>query len=351
MRKCELCKKTSPFISKIINICGDCVRKNFDIVKDKFFEIHRTLRRKDGLPEEIPLDPKGRKCRICLNGCSIPEGEMGFCGVYENRNGKLVPKSGDWKKAYVYWYYDPLPTNCCATWVCPGKKEYGFYNLAVFYCSCNFDCLFCQNWIFRRKMNLTSLNTVEDLLEAVNDKVKCICFFGGDPIPQVVHALIFAKRALERYKVRICWETNGAVSKPLLAQMAKLSLESGGCIKVDLKCWTKEMSFFLSGVSNKGQKENFKYLVKFHRLRPDPPFLIASTLLVPGYVDMVEVEGIARFIASLDPSIPWTLLGFHPDFYLSDLPPTPRNYAFSCLEIAKNAGIKELHIGNIHLLS
>ena len=111
------------------------------------------------------------------------------------------------------------------------------------------------------------------------------------------------------------------------------------------------MSFFLSGVPNKGQKENFKYLVNFHRLRPDPPFLIASTLLVPGYVDMVEVEGIARFIASLDPSIPWTLLGFHPDFYLSDLPPTPRSYAFSCLEIAKKAGIKELHIGNMHLLS
>jgi pyruvate formate lyase activating enzyme len=111
------------------------------------------------------------------------------------------------------------------------------------------------------------------------------------------------------------------------------------------------MSFFLSGVSNRGQKENFEYLVKFHKLRPNPPFLIASTLLVPGYVDMVEVEGIARFIASLDASIPWTLLGFHPDFYLNDLPLTSRSYAFYCLEMAKNLGIKNVHLGNLHLLS
>jgi pyruvate formate lyase activating enzyme len=36
------------------------------------------------------------------------------------------------------------------------------------------------------------------------------------------------------------------------------------------------------------------------RQRPDPPLLLASTLLVPGYVDAEEVGRIARYIAELD---------------------------------------------------
>ena len=52
---------------------------------------------------------------------------------------------------------------------------------------------------------------------------------------------------------------------------------------------------------------------------PVPPLLIASTLLVPGYVNENEVGGIARFIASINPDIPYSLLAYCPHFYMSDL--------------------------------
>jgi len=42
---------------------------------------------------------------------------------------------------------------------------------------------------------------------------------------------------------------------------------------------------------------------------------------VPGYVDAEEVGLIARFIAEVDPRIPYTLLAFAPHFYMQDLPP------------------------------
>ena len=132
--------------------------------------------------------------------------------------------------------------------------------------------------------------------------------------------------------------------------MANLSLESGGCIKFDLKAWDEGIHHALCGVTNKKTLENFKVLSEMVSHRPEPPMLIASTLLVPGYVDEAEVAGIAGFIAELNPEIPYSLLAFYPHFYLQDLPTTSRSHALRCKEIAEQAGLKRVHLGNLHLL-
>ena len=59
---------------------------------------------------------------------------------------------------------------------------------------------------------------------------------------------------------------------------------------------------------------------------------------------------ISRFIASIDPEIPYSLLAFHPDYLLTDLPPTSRRHAYNCLKIAREEGLKNINIGNIWLL-
>ena len=79
------------------------------------------------------------------------------------------------------------------------------------------------------------------------------------------------------------------------------------------------------------------------------PLLVASTLLVPGYIDAQEVKSIAKFIASIDDSIPYSLLAFHPQFFMSDLPVTSRKHADECCEAAKSH-LKNVRIGNVHLL-
>ena len=79
------------------------------------------------------------------------------------------------------------------------------------------------------------------------------------------------------------------------------------------------------------------------------PVLTATTLLVPGYVDHVEVEGIAKFISELNPEIPYSLLVFHPDFMMRDLPITPVKQVKLCYEAAKKH-LRNVNIGNLHLL-
>jgi pyruvate formate lyase activating enzyme len=274
---------------------------------------------------------------------------------------------GDVQTAAVQWYYDPLPTNCVADWVCPASgpagypdftdtrgAEHGYLNLAVFYEACSFNCLFCQNWHFKHHSLAGPRHSAAELSAAVTSETRCICFFGGDPSCQSQHALETAQCARRNRKneiLRICWETNGSMDRNLLDEIAAISLDSGGCIKFDLKALNNPLHRALCGVTNRRTLENFAYLSRWIKRRPDPPFLIASTLLVPGYIGADEVGQIATFIADLNPNIPYALLAFHADFEMTDMPITSRQQADECLDAAKSAGLKRVRIGNIHLLT
>lgn len=350
--ECKRCEKRSNLISQSIGYCLDCIRKFPDEVLPQVKRLHIKTREAFHLPIEPPRNPEGIKCRICINECQMGEGERGYCGLRINKEGKLINLTGTKEGAVVGWYYDPLPTNCVADWVCNSSKEIGYSNLAVFYGACTYNCLFCQNWHYRNLLSKMNLRSAQELVDAVNERVACICYFGGDPTPQLAHALEASKLALEKKEnLRICFETNGSMNPELVKRVAQISLQSGGCIKFDLKAWDENLHIALTSVSNRQTLENFESLSKLIKKRPKPPFLIASTLLVPGYIDEKEVRNIANFIAKLNPEIPYSLLGFYPHFYMKDLPTTSREHAYRCREVALEAGLKNVRIGNPHLLS
>jgi pyruvate formate lyase activating enzyme len=229
----------------------------------------------------------------------------------------------------------------------------GFANLAVFYEACSFNCLFCQNWHFRQAGPGGRETTARDLAARADGRTACICFFGGDPSPQMLHSIQAARLARRRAGggiLRICWETNGSMHPRLLDRALDLALESGGCIKFDLKAWDEGLHRALAGVSNAWTLRNFARAAARFRERPVPPALVASTLLVPGYVDVAEVGRIARFVAEQDPDIPYSLLAFYPCFLLEDLPTTSRREALAAAEAARVAGLRRVRIGNEHLL-
>lgn len=365
MARCHLCKTTAREISRELGLCLRCLRQKPEEAAARAKEAHRRARAAFGLPQEPPRGPGGVPCKVCVHECRIPENGVGYCGLRRNEGGRIVDITPE--RGKLYWYHDPLPTNCVADWVCPAGTgagypqyahcrgpEWGYQNLAVFFNACSFNCLFCQNWLFRRETLKPYTRTAGELVAAVDERTSCICYFGGDPSPQAPFSIKASKLALEQRKgkiLRICWETNGSVHPALLDAMTNLALQSGGCIKFDLKAWDENLHLALTGVGNKRTLENFARAGKKVRLRPVPPLLIASTLLVPGYVDEVEVRGLARFIASISPEIPYSLLAFQPHFYMVDLPRTPRSLAEGCMEIAKEEGLKNVRLGNVHLLA
>ena len=364
MGRCDYCGKTEKTISNVIGFCADCIRTHFDAVWPRIAMVHARSRKAYNLPEIPPRDPKGVTCDICINQCQIGEGQVGFCGLRAVREGGL--KGGRPHEGNLAFYHDSLPTNCVADFVCSGGTgcgypiyantkgpEYGYTNLAVFYHACAFNCLYCQNYHFKERVFSRKKIHAKALAAAADDNTSCICYFGGDPGPQVLHALktaTLARKKRQNQVLRICWETNGSVNPTYLERMARVAMESGGCIKVDLKAWDDGVHRALCGVSNKQTLANFEMLSSWAAKRSEPPFLIASTLMVPGYVDDVEVSSIARFIGRLNPDIPYSLLGFYPCFFLNDLPVTSRRHGARCEVAAREAGLSQIHIGNMHLL-
>lgn len=364
MAQCRLCNTESIYISKEIGVCLKCIREKPPSALSISREAHLRSRHAFGLPEEPPQDPQGIPCNICVNQCRIPEGKTGYCGQRKNEGGRLLGLSPE--EGRLSWYHDPLPTNCVADWVCPGgtgagypkyaysrNSEFGYFNLAVFFRACTFNCLYCQNWHFKSETLKPFNASIDKLTMDIDEWTSCICYFGGDPASQLPFAIKASKIAVEKNKqriLRICWETNGSMHKGFLDEIVELSLNSGGCIKFDLKAWDDNLHKVLTGVTNKWTLENFHRAGQKIELRKNPPLLIASTVIVPGYIDEEEISGIAAFIADINPEIPYNLLAFYPHFYMADMPFTTKNLAWSCLKAAEKKGLKKVRIGNVHLL-
>lgn len=363
--ECKVCGEKKDEISKELGVCVKCIRNNPEMANPHLVSAHTTIREPINLPPTPPRTGEGLSCSLCSNKCVMGEGEKGYCGLRWNIGGmqSLVEKD----IGLLHAYFDPHVTNCCGAWFCPGGTgagypkyarkpgpERGYLNLSVFFYGCNFNCLYCQN-ASHKQLDRGTRMTVEELASKINinHRITCICYFGGSPEPQLPFSLRVSKRAREYADdrvLRFCWEWNGCGDPGLVSQAADLALESGGNIKFDLKCFTPSLSLALSGVDNKRAFSNFEMIAKQHYpKRPELPVLTATTLLVPGYVDVVEVERIAGFIAELDDSVPYSLLVFHPNYAMSDLPVTPMDQVQECY-LAASRLLENVNVGNLHTL-
>lgn len=362
---CLVCNKPQPRLGCNAGVCPECIVERWEESRHFISQIHQQSREAFRLPHEPPQSADGKPCNLCFHQCRMEPNQVGYCGIRSGTEESL--RNDGHLRARFSHYYDPLPTNCVADWVCPGGTgagfplyahergpEVGYYNLAVFFEACNFNCLYCQNWSFKGSHTANRpWEPVSTLSQAVHETVSCICYFGGDPAPQIGYAVRASREARREHPgqiLRICWETNGSADPAWLKQMATLSLESGGCIKIDLKAWHPKIHQALCGCDNRRVLENFAMLADFIPQRPEPPILIASTLLVPGYVDADEVFQLATFIAGCNPEIPYTLLAFAPQFFMEDFPTTSREQADRCMQAARAAGLRRTHLGNRHLI-
>lgn len=348
---CRLCGRRDRLIAGMLGLCRACIAARPEEARNIAASSHCAGRRVFGLPLEPPQTPGGVRCSLCSQECRIGEGERGYCGLRTVKNGRLVHLAGTPEQGLLSWYRDPLPTNCVADPFCAGHDRQGYHNLAVFYESCTFDCLYCQNWHYRETDPVRSRKiSAQELADAANSRTFCVCYFGGDPASQMSHALAAARLLAER-GVAICWETAGSASSRLMDRAVELSLHSGGTVKFDLKAFDAGLHYALTGASNVQTLANFARAARRAFERSWPPLVVASTLLVPGYVDAEEVGRIARFIADVNPYIPYVLLAFAPNCLMPDLPTTSVSHAEAALAAVYRTGLRNVRVGNRHLLS
>ncbi|HIQ30475.1 MAG TPA: radical SAM protein [Candidatus Caldiarchaeum subterraneum] len=367
MATCSLCGFTSPLLPKAVGVCRRCLLERMEEAVEAALKHHAEARVKFNLPPFPPKTRGGVRCTLCAAECIMQDGEVGYCGIRKAENSRIKSLSTP-DKALLHYYLDPHVTNCCNAYFCPagtgcGYPKYavkpgpetGYYNLALFFYGCSFNCLFCQNWN-HKILNQAKLTSADEIVNLTlgNRRITCWCWFGGSAEPQLPFALNASRLVLERKPegrlVRICWEWNGDGHSALVRRAAELSYESGGNVKFDLKAWNKPIHIALTGMDNERVLRNFELVYRgFYERRRGVPVLGATTLLVPHYVDEEEVGEIARFVASLDDEIPYNLLVFHPDFMMDDIPATPEKQVWSCYKAAKKY-LKNVNVSNLHLL-
>ncbi|MGV9199420.1 MAG: radical SAM protein [Promethearchaeia archaeon] len=377
MAICKFCGNESNLISKKLKICRECIlNADWNQVRSHLLEVHSKIRFKENLPSRPPNANKENTtfaCNLCINACALSVEDRSYCGLRDyqkNKDGTLPYPSED--KAYMHGYLDSNPTNCCNSWFCPAgtargypsysnsnSPEYGTYSYAAFLYGCSFDCLFCQNATHKHfsKARLMDAGSVAERI-VQNERITCICYFGGTPEPHLPFTINLAELILEKIKeskdherkFRICWEWNGSGNQDLVEECMKIALKTGGNIKFDLKSRHERLNIALCGVSNKRTLSNFKFLGKnYFGTRKALPELSGSTLMVPGYTTLEEVGKIAQFIANINPEIPYSLLVFYPDYMMKDLPITSKDLAYECMRVAKKY-LENVHLGNEFLL-
>jgi len=274
-------------------------------------------------------------CQACSQGCKLDESEYGICGVRKVENGEL--------KLLVYGLaaavnIDPIEK----------KPMYHFLPKSSIFSlgtvGCNFRCSFCQNHDISQypkehqyKIAGQKLppQTIVEL--ALEKGCKSIAYTYNEPIVFFEYtydtAKLAHKKGLKNIYVTSGYETHKAID--LLAPYID-------GMNIDIKAFTDEFYKEICGARLKPVLEAVKYAYQ------KGIWIEITTLLIPGKNDSdEEIREIAKFIASIDPTIPWHVSAFHPTYKMLDVPRTPASTLLRAYDIAKEEGLKYIYVGNI----
>ena len=274
-------------------------------------------------------------CFLCAHRCHIAAGKRGVCRVRENVGGRL--------ETLVYGrviaqHVDPIEKKPLHHFL-PGTKSY-----SIAAAGCNFQCGFCQNWEisqYPRKADgeIPGQDAAPEDLVAAAKRFGCesISYTYTEPTIFFEYARdtgVLAKRA----GLKNVFVTNGFMTPEAIAEMVGW-LDAAN---VDLKAWRDE---FYRKVC-KGRIEPVKESIR--RLHASGVHVEVTTLLVTGRNDADDdLRGIAGFLASISPDLAWHVSRYHPDFEMTEPPPTPLETIDRAVRIGREAGLRYVYAGNV----
>ncbi len=273
-------------------------------------------------------------CELCPRRCAIPDGARGFCFVRQNLDGRLVLTTFGRSTGFCV---DPIEK----------KPLFHFYPgtavLSFGTAGCNLGCKFCQNWDISKSREVTRLSEQalpEEIAEAaVSLGCKSVAYTYNDPV-------IFAEYAIETAKacravgVKSVAVTAGYISPEAREEFFKYM----DAANVDLKAFSEQ--FYVEYTSSHLQPvlETLKWL----KNETDVWFEITNLLIPRANDDPDQIRRMCDWILeNLGPDVPVHFTAFHPDFRLLDRPPTPHSKLIEAREIALEAGIHYVYVGNV----
>ncbi len=281
------------------------------------------------------LDDGRVQCDLCPRYCHLHEGQRGACFVRMRERDAMVLTTYGRSSGFCIDPIEKKPLNHFY----PGSSVFSFGTAG-----CNLACKFCQNWDISKSRDMDSLMDAASPEEIVSTALKWGCrsiaFTYNDPV-------IFAEYAMDvADAAHAAGLKTVAVTAGYITELARADFFSRmDAANVDLKSFSDDFYTRLCGAHLQPVLDNLRWLVK-----ETPVWVELTTLLIPGQNDSdAELAALCDWVAeTLGPTTPLHFTAFHPDFKLTDLPPTPPETLFRARELALARGLQHVYTGNIH---
>lgn len=279
------------------------------------------------------VTPKGVKCGICPNECTLNPGEESDC------HNRIVVDD----KLYSIAYGNP-----CAIHIDPIEKKPLFHfhpqstAFSIATAGCNFACLNCQNWEISQRSPKDTKNydlMPDKVVETcIGHNCSTIAFTYSEPTSFYEYMFDTAVLAHEQ-NIRTVWVSNGYMNpKPLQKLMPYLDAAN-----IDLKAFDETIHLKLTG----GKLQ--PVLDTLLTLKENNVWLEITNLVVPSWTDDYKmIRNMCKWLVTngLD-DYPLHFSRFSPLYKLTQLPATPLNTLIRARDIAQEEGCKYVYIGNV----
>ena len=271
------------------------------------------------------------RCNTCMHRCKLKNDKWGICRVRKNENGVL--------KVYNYGLVssialDPIEKKPLYNFK-PNSKVLSFGGI-----SCNFRCQHCQNYeIAFAGLDYPYLRELNpnDVLEMTKSRdADGIAWTYNEPAIWHEFALDSSK-LVKREGYFVVYVTNGYMTQEAIDQFDVLDAAN-----VDVKAFTQKFYSKICKAKLDRVLESVEYMHK------KGIFLELTYLIIPEENDsMEEIRNFCEWVVGMDKRIPIHFSRFHPDYKMLDKPTTPIKTIDMAVEIAKDAGVEYVYVGNV----
>ena len=275
------------------------------------------------------------QCDLCPRYCKLRDGQRGLCFVREARDGAVVLTTYGRSSGFCVDPIEKKPLNHFL----PGTPVLSFGTAG-----CNLACKFCQNWDISKSREVDTLadQASPESLARAAQQLGCssVAFTYNDPVVFLEYAVDCAQACHAR-GIRSVAVTAGYVcAEPRVDFFRHMDAAN-----VDLKGFTDRFYWKLAGGHLEPVLETLRYI-----RHETSCWLEITTLLIPGENDSdAELSEMSRWVAAeLGPDVPMHFTAFHPDYKMTDHPPTPPATLTRARAIAMENGLRYVYTGNVH---
>ena len=278
------------------------------------------------------LADKAVQCQTCFRTCTVSPGQRGFCRARENQDGRYVSLTYGRPSAVQV---DPIEKKPLYHML-PGVDV-----LSLGAAGCNFRCRHCQNWRLSQAspgdLRTHDLPPGKVVAIALQKKLPGVCFTYNEPT--TLYEYMYDTSVLAKEKgLRTLWHSNGSTAPEPLKKL--LEVTDAAC--VDLKGFTKK-----AYRNSSAPLEPIMQALK--TIKAQGKWLEVVNLIVPTIND--KPKDIARMCAwikkDLGAETPLHFSRFFPSYKLTHLAPTPVKVLERAREVALEAGLEYVILGNV----